>query len=105
MVAGIIALKESADKAPALAWLMWSYHLDLVEKHDRSRVAAAPGIRAGAGIVHSGVGPGGGRRGGKGRAAAAGLRSRSIALWKLLVSRRSHPEAVRVRSSGGATFV
>jgi hypothetical protein len=46
MVAGIIALKESADKAPALAWLMWGYHLHLVEKHDRSRVAAVPGIRA-----------------------------------------------------------
>ena len=43
MVAGIIALKESADKAPALAWLMWGYYLDLVEKHDRSRLAAAPG--------------------------------------------------------------
>jgi hypothetical protein len=28
---------------------MWGYHLDLVEKHDRSRVAAAPGIRAGGG--------------------------------------------------------
>ena len=36
-------LKESADKAPALAWLMWGYYLDLVEKHDRSRLAAAPG--------------------------------------------------------------
>jgi hypothetical protein len=71
MVAGIIALKESADKAPALAWLMWGYHLDLVEKHDRSRVAAVPGFARM-----------GGRRGGKGRAAAAGLRSRSIALRK-----------------------
>jgi hypothetical protein len=43
MVAGIIALKESADKAPAPAWLMWGYYLDLVEKHARSRLAAAPG--------------------------------------------------------------
>jgi hypothetical protein len=32
VVAGIIALKESADKAPALTWLMWGYHLDLVGK-------------------------------------------------------------------------
>jgi hypothetical protein len=42
VVAGIIALKGTADKAPALAWLMWGYRLDLVEKHDRSRVAPAP---------------------------------------------------------------
>jgi hypothetical protein len=42
MVAGIIALKGTADKAPAPAWLMWGYRLDLVEKHDRSRVAPAP---------------------------------------------------------------
>jgi hypothetical protein len=68
-------------------WLMWGYHLDLVEKHDRSRVAAVPGIRADGGPPR--------RQGASSRRGIA-LAINSVA--EMLISKGLHPRGrVRVR--------